>query len=195
MNRIDIRLAVLAREIEAAKPKGLSFEEFEQVNWNFARTRGGEWRQVFDSPQQEAEVIQAIAKPYRAVRHHPKPETIQEEKSAKFAVGDKVRSKKYGDEWPDLVVTDIFHVPTILCMSRGVLGGFNVYDLELLPSPAQTDGEWVRRAFGSPAPLFAPDQMLEIEWPSGNKGVFRFWHIRGWDLLDDGPVAYRVLGK
>lgn len=158
MNSIDRKLARCAREIEAAKPKGLSIKSFERDIHNWAYTRTGELREVVPS---------YTGAPQETTPAAPPPST---EKPPKFKVGDRVRRtaecmKQYGVGQREHVVARVSACGEKLYWESGV--GFDyARNMEIIPSePKEADGEWIQCGDDMPD---LPAGLYEWKGPDGS---------------------------
>lgn len=196
---LDRKLARCAREIEEAKPKVMSYAEFEKGVFVYFRDANGaaqyvhaaDCRQIKGAAQTKGPAKTAAANGATVATPVAAPPST--EKPPKFKVGDRVASKKYAEAWPNLVVEKFFPDGTVLCTStNGYRGGFDISDLELIPSePKEADGWIPHKGSHCPIPIGAKYRYQwygEGDYPLGS----------AYNLADEtdewhGITAYRLV--
>lgn len=208
MNSIDRKLARCAREIEAARPKGLTVEEFEAVDLRvipYGKDGGcvilseADCRQIKGAPQVlRSESVQAAG---ATAQHSPVgapplsvPEAATEK--PKFKVGDRIRSIRQGYTGTVKKIAGIAESlwPIHCDMEEGFGDArFDPYEIELLPpiAPTPASSEWVEHKPGDPSPV-SSETLIDYKWEGRGDEVFGHGFPAG-GISFSGVTAYRVV--
>jgi len=168
---LDRKMARCAREIEAAKPKGLSFDDFRFLNHDI---KGA-------APESKSAYAGTLSRPASTDAAPP----------SKFKVGDRIRPAYKSAGWTESVVTLVLHNSVVFWIDGNEwLDVFN--DVELIPpEPKAEDGGWIAHKPGDPMPVDGSVVVHCKIW-DGEPSPAPAQPARVW-LWDQAVTGYRVL--